>query len=90
MNFGSGYIGSADIETSVAEKEIIPLSPYGEQCELYKFSLENIEACHVLINGYNTPIFLKAGQGFNVNKNDRNIESFKIVEDGIHFNWIGA
>lgn len=91
MTYGSGYLGSPDLQTSTANQEIIPTPPVGWTTgyNIYKFSFVNDQACHVKVNG-NSQIFLRAGQGFNMDQNDRLINSFVIVESGITLNWIGS
>jgi hypothetical protein len=92
FRIGVGYLGSPSLETSTANKEVIPNSPVGwtGRYNLYKFSFDNAEqACSVKING-GSPIYLKAGQGFEIQKEDAPIWSFVIVEAGVSYNWIGA
>ena len=88
---GNGYIGSDSIQTSVANQEIIPASPLGwtHGYSLYKFSFINDQDCTIKINNGN-PIFLRMNQGFNTEKEDAPITSFKIVEGQKTFSWIGA
>jgi hypothetical protein len=88
---GSGYLGSSQIETSVANQEIVPSPPVNWTLSfaLYKFSFVNRESCHVVINNGNS-IFLDANQGFDMAEIDVPIRSFKVVEAGINFNWLGA
>lgn len=81
---GSGYVGSPDLQTSVANAEIIPSDK-----TIYKFSFMNQGSCHVSVNG-ETAIYLSANQGFEMSMEDFWITSFKIAENGIIFNWIGA
>lgn len=94
VRIGSGYIGSPNLETtSSANFEIIPNPPtsfHYKKYNLYKLSFLNHNLdCRVIINGGN-PIFLAAGQGFEMNEIDTPIYSFKIVETGISYNWLGA
>ena len=90
---GNGYLGSNKIETSVANKEIIPIpSPsknWTNGYNLYKFSFNNEQDCTVIINKEAT-IFLKAGQGFEVADGDKPVSSFVIKENNIKYNWIGG
>jgi len=79
---GSQFIGSSEIETSVANEEIVT-----QTC--YKFSIVPQEDCTASING-SEPIFLKGGVGFSTNQVDAIINSFKILEDGIPYFWIGG
>lgn len=92
FRIGQGYIGSDSLKTSVAGAEIIPNVPsnWTGKYNLYKFSFDNAEQpCSVKINGGNQ-IYLKAGQGFEIQKEDAPIWSFVIVEAGIKYNFIGA
>lgn len=89
---GSGYIGSADLETSVANAEILPSPPVGWTIgyNINKFSFYNTETCHITINSASTSIYLRAGQGFSMDITDYPITSFKVVENNIHYNWIAS
>lgn len=87
MRIGSGFIGSASLETSVANKEIVPSSP--QNLELYKFTLVNDQDCTVLINNKDR-LFLRAKQGIASDGVDTTIHSFKIEQDGVTYNWAGA
>jgi hypothetical protein len=49
----------------------------------------NDQDCHVKING-GDQIFLRAGQGWQMDQNDKPISSFIIVDSTITFNWFGA
>ena len=49
----------------------------------------NDQDCHILINGSQTGIFIRANQGFEVDINEVPITSFKVVEAGITYNWVG-
>ncbi|PAV30184.1 hypothetical protein CIL05_06870 [Virgibacillus profundi] len=82
--FGSQFHGSDSIQTSVANEEIIP-----NKVNIYKFSVSNSTDCTVSINGSN-PIFLKGGMGFSTEQNDAMISSFKFLEDGIEYFWVGG
>lgn len=82
--FGTEFHGSDSIEVSAADAEIIP-----DKINMYKFSLYNEDDCTVSING-SKPIFLRGGAGFSTEQNDAMISSFKILEDGINFNWVGG
>ena len=90
---GIGYIGSSDLQTSVAMANIIP-SPADASWtigyKLYKFSFANQQDCHVYINGSSQQIFLPAGQGFEVSDSDAPITSFVVKEASISFSWLGA
>jgi hypothetical protein len=88
---GQGYIGSANLETSVANVEILPTPSGWSTGMVYtinKFSFYNTEACHITINDASASIYLRAGQGFSTDITDKLITSFKIVENNIHYNWI--
>jgi SPX domain protein involved in polyphosphate accumulation len=88
MARGIGYIGSSDIQTSTANQEIIPSTPL--QYNLYKFQFANNTDCHVRINNDEDILFIRANQWFEMDNNDAPIFSFKIVDAGIQFNWVGA
>lgn len=77
---GQNWYGSDDLETSVAETEIIPTG-----IRLVNFKMLNDTDCHVSINGSDY-IFIRANQGIVIDI----ISSLKIEEDGIAFNWIGV
>jgi hypothetical protein len=91
---GNGYIGTDSLKTSTANLQIIPTTPagfsLGTKYNLYKFAFMNDQDCSVLINDNITAIFLRAGQGFETNESDAPIFSFKIVEAGISYNFVGA
>lgn len=91
FSIGNGYIGSASLQTSTTNMELIPSKPAGwsDGYKLYKFSFVNDQACHVVVNG-KWNLYLRDGQGFNIELGDKHITSFVIVEGGITFNWIGA
>jgi hypothetical protein len=91
MPLGIGYLGSSSLQISVANAEILPSSPsnWTTPYNFYKFSFKNDQDCHIIINGGNQ-IFIRANQGFEMNEIDDTITSFKIVESGITFNWIGT
>ena len=84
------YIGSSALQTSVAGAEVIPVSPVGWTIgySLHKFSFVNLDNCTVVINDGDA-VYIPANQGFNTQIGDIPIESFRIVEGGIRFNWIG-
>ncbi|MGB6408130.1 MAG: hypothetical protein WBF39_11685 [Planococcus donghaensis] len=89
---GSGYLGSTALQTSTANQEIVPSKKVGwtSGYKLYKFSFDNEnQDCTVRING-ETTLFLKAGQGFEIEQGDAPIHSFIIVTAGVTFSWIGA
>ena len=76
--------------TSTANQELLPNKPasWSHGYKLIRFSFDNDQDCSVVVNGQVT-IFLKAGQGFEIGEGDIPITSFKIVQAGITFNWIG-
>ena len=90
---GNGYLGSSSPQVSKANQELIPAPPsnkgwtYGYK--LYKFSFNNEEDVTIIING-DARIYLKAGQGFEIDQGDAPISSFVIVEPSKNYNWIGA
>ena len=88
---GVAYLASNQIQTSIANEEIIPLAPsnWTMPYKLYKFSLMNNSDCTLIVNN-ETEIFLQANQGFATGETDARIASVKIKESGIEFNWIGA
>lgn len=88
----NSYLGSKKVEeSSSTNHEVIPNSPenWTRGFELYKFSFINSQDCTVIIND-ETEIFLLAEQGFNVERGDKKITSFKIKESGIKYVWVGA
>ena len=89
MRIGEGYKGSNDLLVSVANEEILPLQDNGNPYSFYKFNFINRGACHVVINKGDV-IYLDATQGFEMSEIDQPVQSFRIVESGISYNWIGA
>lgn len=90
---GSGYIGSSELKTTTeANEQVIPNKPesWTMKYNCYRFSFMNDQQCSVLINSNTNPIMLRAGQGFTMSEIDSPIYSFKIVEAGITYNFIGA
>ncbi|MCM3110021.1 hypothetical protein [Lederbergia lenta] len=87
MRLGSDYIGSEALEVSVANKDIIQET--SKRYNLYKFSFINDSDCTVVVND-KARLFLRANQGFSIDEVDSPIWSFKVVEDGIQYNWLGA
>jgi hypothetical protein len=77
---GTNIQGSADLQTSVAEEEIIPTG-----IKYVNFEMLNDSACHVSING-SEYIYIRANQGIAIDF----ISSLKIEENSISFNWIGV
>ncbi len=98
VRYGSGYIGSENLQTSIAMQEVMPnLTHDGLRLNsLYSFAFVNTESCHVIINGKKgtgeggVTIYLAEAQGFSTVLGDSPIHSFIVVESGIHFNWLGA
>lgn len=88
---GVMYLGSEAVQTSIANKEILPKPPknWTMGYHLYKFSIMNYSDCTLVINN-KAKLFLRANQGFNSDSQDASISSVKIVESGVEFNWIGA
>lgn len=88
----AGYKGSDNLQTSIANQEIIPNAPEGWTINysFYKFQFLNDQNCHIIINGED-PIFIRANQGFAMNNIDKDskITSFQVVENNITFNWFG-
>lgn len=95
-HYGSGILGSNNIVfTTGLNEEIIPDPPIGftqfkTRYEFVDFSFVNSVDCHVNINNSPSNIFLRANQGFNVSNNGISIYYFKIVEQDVPYNWIGA
>lgn len=78
------------LEKSESNHEVIP-SPHETwtiKYSFYKFSFTNDQECHVSING-GDPIYLRAGQSFQMDADDSPITSFKISESGITYNFLG-
>lgn len=89
---GNGYLGTTKLEISTtANHEVIPNSPESWTIgySLYKLSFWNQQECTVIIND-STEIFLMAEQGFNVEKGDLPITSFKVKQQGINYLFVGA
>lgn len=79
------------LEKSKSNHEVIPSPPdtWTIKYSFYKFSFLNDQECHVSINS-GDPIYLRAGQGFQMDAHDSPITSFKISESGITYNFLGA
>jgi hypothetical protein len=84
MIVASYFDGSSSLQTSVANAEIIPVG-----VSFYFFQFSNDQDCTIKINDSN-PIFIRANQGLVSTFHDRMVYSFKIVESGIKYNWIGS
>lgn len=79
-----GYIGSPDLMVSEANQEVIPVGK-----TVYKISIGFMDSpCHISING-GTPMYLNADQ-FEMGVEDQWLTSFKIIEAGIRYYYIGA
>ncbi|AKO91893.1 hypothetical protein BEH_07125 [Priestia filamentosa] len=92
MRIGSGYAGSENVTTSVANHEIVPPTPsnyVNVKRSFYKLSLTVLQDAHIKING-GAPILLKANQSFEMDRFDAVIYSLVIVEPNIEFQWMGA
>lgn len=78
-NMGTIVLGSDNLETSVANAEIIP-----NGARIVNLSFANTQECHVIINN-GSPIYLRGNQGQLVDV----CFSLKVVEAGITYNWTG-
>lgn len=92
QRLGSGYLGSTGLLTSIANAQILPTPPsnWTRKYYFYKFAFMNDQECRIILNDSNQQIYLRAGQGFEMNEIDNPIWSFKIVESGVTYNWMGA
>lgn len=88
---GNGYIGSNKLETSIANKELLPNKPerWTTGYKVYKLAFMNNEACTIIIND-NIELYLQKGQGFQIERGDLPLHSFRVKESNIPFNWTGA
>ena len=86
----SKYLGSEELQVSTANQEVIPNPPADWTIGYFLkvFSFVNFADCTVLVNN-ESKLFLKAGQGFNASEK-LPISSFKVIESGIEYNWIGV
>lgn len=83
------FLGSPQIETSQAGKEIVPLPQDGDSpYSFVEFSIMVESDCTVSIND-SSPIFLRAGV-MDIAKHHADIYSFKILDNGIKYNWMAA
>jgi len=91
VRIGSLYLGSPNIQTSVANEEIVPVKPanWTMGYSFYKFDFLNKSSCHIIVNN-GDPIYLEANNGFSTTEVDAIISSFKVVESGILFQWVGG
>lgn len=81
---GSGMVGSAAILASVAGQEIVPAGR-----KFKSFELMNDQACTISVNG-DAAFHLRAAQGLSVKAEDFPINSVKITEPAITFNWVAV
>lgn len=89
MYNGTNYIGSEKLETSVANQEVVPLTPEGWTSERYKFirfSLKVGADCTIIINNTNK-IFVENGVIFSMDEFAPPITSIKFVESGIQYSF---
>lgn len=90
-------IGSKDLTVSTAMHEIVPQAPSSWTVPVVfkNLSFYNTEECHVILNGKSdidegdNIIYLRAGQGLDIDEKDIDIYSFIIVESGVSFNFVG-
>lgn len=88
----ASIIGSANLQISVANAEIVPNSPETWINVVYsfkEFDFLNDQDCHIIVDGADA-IFLRANQGFKYSSEINRIKSFKIVEAGIGYNWLAC
>jgi hypothetical protein len=89
---GSGYLGTDTLKTSTAMVELVPTPPstypYGSY-SLYRIAFLNDQDCTIILNGVTT-LFIRAGQGFEIDSDDKGITSFVIKEAGITYNFIAG
>jgi len=95
FQIGAGYFGSQEVLSSTPNQDLIQQHKPADYSSTvtfaaYKFSFVNTSACTVLINDSVTPIYIASAQGFQIEEVDVPIYSFKIVEAGIAYNYIGA
>lgn len=89
-------IGSKEQKLSTAMEDIVPNAPTGWTVPIIfqNLSFHNVEECHVIINkssaldGTENRIYLRAGQGLDIDEKDIDIFSFVIVEDNIPYNFV--
>lgn len=91
MARGYGYIGSPNLMTSTENMEIFPPKPpeWTLGYQAYQFSFYNDNDAFVKINN-GDPIFIRGGQGFSMDRDDKEIYSFIIVNAGVTFNYVFA
>jgi hypothetical protein len=83
----SQYFGSPAIMTSTANTELIVQTEQRTKVACV-FRFVNIQACTVKING-GDPIYLEAGNEFEVDREDPFITSFIVVESEIQYYFSG-
>jgi hypothetical protein len=87
------YLTTNSIQTSVANQEIIPTPPitWTVVYKIKKLSFYNVQACNIIFEdaeGDTHNQYLYAGQGFNIDYNDPEILSFKIVQNNINYTYV--
>lgn len=80
----------SDEAVSTEKQELVPAKKEGHTTNstIKKMSFINTEDCTIEVNGI--PIKLQAGQGFQIEYNDPDIESFVISEAGINFKFVAV
>lgn len=89
---GYGYAGTDSVKTSGQNENILESVSDGvfeKSRYYYKLSFYNETSCQIKINN-GEPIFLRSGQGFEMNESDAPIIKFEIVESGINYNFVAA
>lgn len=81
---GSGFTGSSELQTSVAGQEII-----SNNKQIIRFSIMNQDNCNISVNGGDY-VFIPAYYGVNLVPEDFVVQSVKIQQSGIEFNWAGV
>lgn len=84
MRIGSNFDGTDKIKTSIANEEILP-----NDKSFYKFALMVKQDTKVSIND-SSPIFIESGVGFSTDQIDSVIHSFKILDNGVPYYWMGG
>jgi hypothetical protein len=82
---------TSSTQTSTANQEIIQQNkPEGYKGTFIanSFNFYNVEDCHVIVNGNTNQMNVPAG-GYEF-KNINQVQTLKIVEAGIHFNYTGT
>lgn len=77
--YGTVVKGSSELETSIAEQEILP-----NGLRFANFEITNDQICTISINGGDY-IYLRANQGLSIPV----CNSCKIKENDITYNWTG-